>query len=142
MSRAKKVISLLSAAGMAAVVSAAVFATDLNEALKDRIAPIGSVCMSGDSCAAAPVAAAPAGPRSGKDVFDATCKLCHANAGMGAPVLGNPADWAPRSAKGMDTLYDSAINGFNGAMPARGTCGNCSDDELKAAVDYMVEGSK
>ena len=46
--------------------------------------------------------------------------------------------WAPRIAKGMDTLMASTLNGL-GMMPAKGTCMNCSDDELQAAVDYIVE---
>jgi Cytochrome c5 len=41
----------------------------------------------------------------------------------------------------MDVLYSSSIKGFNG-MPAKGLCFDCSDDELKAAVDYMVNQSK
>lgn len=44
-------------------------------------------------------------------------------------------------AKGMDTLYTHAIGGFN-AMPAKGLCMTCSDDEVKAAVDHMIENSK
>ncbi|MFP3459052.1 c-type cytochrome, partial [Psychrobacter sp. SIMBA_152] len=46
-------------------------------------------------------------------------------------------DWAPRIAKGKDTLLDHAINGFN-AMPPRGTCMDCSDDEISAAIDFMT----
>lgn len=144
MSRAKKVISLLSAASVAAVVSAAVFAVDLDQAVKDRIAPIGNVCMSGDDCAAAPVAAAPAEPRTGAQVVKASCNTCHAGGIGGAPKIGDAADWGARVSKGIDVLYGSAINGFQdkGMMPARGTCANCSDDELKAAVDHMLEKSK
>ena len=55
--------------------------------------------------------------------------------------MGDAGAWSPRVAKGMETLYTHAINGFN-AMPAKGLCMTCSDDEVKAAVDHMVEGSK
>jgi cytochrome c5 len=53
-------------------------------------------------------------------------------------VLGNAAAWEPRLAKGMDTLWEHTVNGFN-AMPPKGTCMSCSDEELRAAMDYMVE---
>ena len=44
----------------------------------------------------------------------------------------------PGIAKGIDVLYESTYNGLNGVMPARGTCMDCSDEELQATVDYMV----
>ena len=56
----------------------------------------------------------------------------------GAPLLGDIAQWEPRIAKGMDVLMASTVNGIN-AMPAKGTCMNCSDDELNDAVAYMLE---
>ena len=56
----------------------------------------------------------------------------------GAPLLGNAEQWQPRVDKGMDALMASTLNGLN-AMPAKGTCMNCSDDELNAAVTYMLE---
>nr|WP_245929444.1 c-type cytochrome [Agarilytica rhodophyticola] len=112
------------------------------ESLEDRIKPAGSVCMSGESCAAAPVqVAANSGPRSGKDVYDSKCATCHATGAAGAPKLGDAAAWAPRVGKGIDVLYTSAISGFNG-MPAKGLCFDCSDDEIKGSVDYMVDNSK
>ena len=53
-------------------------------------------------------------------------------------MFGDAAAWEPRVAKGLDELMASTVNGIN-AMPAKGTCMNCSDDELSAAVDYMIE---
>ena len=55
-----------------------------------------------------------------------------------APLFADAEAWAPRIAKGMDTLVASTINGL-GMMPAKGTCMNCSDEEIAAAVDYIVE---
>jgi cytochrome c5 len=69
------------------------------------------------------------------------CTNCHGTGVLGAPKFGTAADWAPRVAKGMDTLYTHAIAGFN-SMPPKGTCAACSDDEIKGAVKYMVDGSK
>ncbi len=112
------------------------------ETLEDRIKPAGSVCMAGDECASASLQVAAAdGPRSGQVVYDSKCATCHATGAAGAPKMGDVAAWTPRLAKGMDVIYTSAIAGFNG-MPAKGLCFDCSDDEIKASVDYMLEGSK
>ena len=112
------------------------------ETLEERIKPAGSLCMAGDDCAAAPLQLASAsGARSGKDVYDSKCAACHATGAAGAPKLGDAATWTARIGKGTDTLYASVINGLNG-MPAKGLCFDCSDEELKASVDYIVEKSK
>jgi len=55
---------------------------------------------------------------------------------------GDVAAWEPRIAKGIDVLYSSAVQGLPPGMPAKGMCFTCSDDDLKAIVDYMVESSK
>ena len=58
-----------------------------------------------------------------------------------APKPGDKADWGPRIAQGKDTLYKHALEGFTGAkgmMPARGGNSKMADDDVKAAVDYMV----
>jgi len=77
----------------------------------------------------------------GKEVYMKSCVACHAAGVAGAPKLGDKAAWAPRIATGMDALLNSAINGKN-VMPPRGTCASCSDDELKAAIEYMVSQSQ
>ena len=102
-------------------------------------APIVPEASVDSAAAAAPVAAG--GARSGQDVYQSTCFACHGTGAAGAPKLGDAAAWAPRISQGMDTLLNNAINGLR-AMPPRGTCGNCSDDDLKAAIEYMVENSK
>ncbi|NIB42784.1 cytochrome c5 family protein [Pseudomaricurvus alkylphenolicus] len=140
-SHVNKTISLLAAAGLGLMVSAAAVSADLNKAIEERLKPVGELCMSGDDCAAAPVAAAAAEPRSGAQVYETKCFTCHASGAAGAPKLGDAADWSNRVGKGIDTLYTNAISGFNG-MPAKGLCMDCSDDEIKAAVDHMVDGSK
>lgn len=100
--------------------------------------------------APAPVAAAAAAPAPvaenavGKKVYGAVCSMCHAANVAGAPKPGDKADWGPRIAQGKDTLYKHAVEGFTGAkgmMPPRGGGGTLTDDELKAAVDYMVAQS-
>lgn len=70
------------------------------------------------------------------DRYKKTCAVCHGSGAAGAPKTGNDAQWAPRLEKGMDTLVDHAKNGFN-AMPAKGMCFDCSDEEFKALIEYM-----
>ncbi|RLA43687.1 MAG: cytochrome c5 family protein [Gammaproteobacteria bacterium] len=107
--------------------------------MSERLAPDGEVALASE-VASAPVAST-GGSRSGEDVYNSKCTTCHASGAAGAPILGATEDWGTRAGKGIDTLYTSAISGFNG-MPAKGLCMDCSDDELKAAVDYMVENSQ
>lgn len=106
----------------------------------ERTAPIGNVCMAGEECAAA-VAVAASGPRSGDEVYNSKCLACHNTGAAGAPKLGNAAVWSARLSKGIETLYTNAIKGYGG-MPAMGLCMDCSEDEIKASVDYILENSK
>ena len=76
----------------------------------------------------------------GKAVFEANCKACHSGLIPGAPAIGKKEDWAPRIKQGKDTLHKHALEGFN-SMPAKGGNGSLSDDEVKAAVDYMANES-
>ncbi len=114
------------------------------EATAARIAPVSMLNTGAAMSAPAPVvAAAPAAARSGEDVYNTTCMACHMTGAAGAPKLGDAAVWAPRIAKGMDALVQSAINGVPGtSMMAKGTCGDCSTDELKLAVEYMASKSQ
>ncbi len=99
--------------------------------------------------AATPAAAAPAAPAApentlGKSIYGKTCAMCHAAGVAGAPKPGDKADWGPRVAQGKETLYKHALEGFTGAkgmMPARGGGTSLSDDEVKAAVDFMADQS-
>lgn len=78
----------------------------------------------------------------GKSVYNKSCALCHGVGAAGAPKPGDREDWAPRLAQGMDVLYTHAIEGYTGekgVMPARGGAANLSDEEVRAAVDYMVQ---
>ncbi|HEV8077486.1 MAG TPA: c-type cytochrome [Marinobacter sp.] len=139
MSQARKLISLMAVIGLGLAASGfAQSQSSVNKDIADRIAPVGSVCMAGDDCAAAPVAVVASGPRSGKEIYDASCNMCHGAGVAGAPRLGDADAWAERMASGIETVYTNAINGLGG-MPAMGLCATCSEDDIKAAVDYMVE---
>jgi len=139
-----KFASALAALGLGMALSASVQAAANHDAIAERIKPVGSVCLEGDdSCGGAAAAAAPAGgaaARSGEEVYNTKCAACHGTGAAGAPKFGT-SDWAERETKGMDTLLANAINGI-AAMPPRGLCMDCSDEEIDAAVKYMVEGSK
>lgn len=77
----------------------------------------------------------------GEDVVKKTCLMCHQTGAAGAPIVGNAADWGPRVAKGKEQLYQHAIAGFTGdkgMMPAKGGNATLSDDDVKAAVDFLV----
>ncbi|WP_303290249.1 cytochrome c5 family protein [Marinobacter sp. SS5-14b] len=116
----------------------------VEDEIRARIQPIGEVCLQGEECgeaAAAPAASASSGARSGSEVYDSACMACHTTGAAGAPMIGNAGAWAPRIEQGMDTLISHAINGFN-AMPPKGGCGSCSDEEITAAVEHMVEASQ
>ena len=43
--------------------------------------------------------------------------------------------------KGMDTLVQNTIKGLNGIMPPKGLCATCSDEQLRAIVEFMVQSS-
>lgn len=145
MSSFKKMLGLVLIASLAGISAVSVGETKVDakaaDAVKERIAPVGKTCLAGEPCAAAAAPAVPGAPKSGKDVFGSVCTTCHTSGLLGAPKYGSAADWAPRAAKGLDTLYSHALAGFN-SMPPKGTCATCSDDEIKAAVKYMVDNSK
>lgn len=91
---------------------------------------------------AAVEAAAPKAPLTGAQVYNSVCIACHSPPGVGgAPPLGDADAWAPRIAQGMDTLISHALNGFSGSagiMPRKGERTDLSDEEVIAAVEYMV----
>lgn len=80
----------------------------------------------------------------GKTVYGNTCSMCHAAGVAGAPKPGDKADWAPRIAQGKEILHKHALEGFTGAkgmMPSRGGNPKLTDQEVKAAVNFMVDKS-
>ncbi len=93
-----------------------------------RIAPVASDAVFD--------ASAPVVYNTGQQVFEAQCTTCHTAGLLGAPKFGDAGDWAPRIAKGFDTLWHSALNG-KGNMPKQGG-GDFSDYEVARAVVYMA----
>lgn len=86
--------------------------------------------------------AAPAIPKSGTDLFEQVCSVCHGQGIAGAPKAGDKAAWGPRIAEGKATLYEHALKGYQGktgVMPPKGGRTDLADDLVKQAVDHMVQ---
>jgi len=86
------------------------------------------------------------GDDAGKKTYDGICVACHGSGIPNIPQLGDATAWAPRIEQGKDTLYEHAIVGYMGKsgmpMPAKGGNPALSDEEVKAAVDYIVSSSQ
>ena len=116
----------------------------VDDSLIERIAPVGNVRLEAIADAPAPepeeaaqaastAAPAPQGD-AGKAIYDQACFACHATPALGAPVLGNVADWTPRLEKGLDMLLSNVLNGFTGekgVMPPKGGFMHLSDAQIK-----------
>lgn len=147
---------LLAQATVLALWAASAQATT-DEDIAQRIKPVGEVCVQGQECdnaaaLAAAAAAAPAGDaiadagaapaaasgRSGDEIYNKYCTVCHGSGLMNAPKTGDSADWQARAdAKGgLEGILKNAISGIN-AMPPKGTCSDCTDDELLGAIKSM-----
>ncbi len=126
-------------------------ADEYQAALKSRIEPLGQVYRPGEQhTSLAPVTVTAAEPEpvaaalTGPQVYNAACIACHGTGIGGSPILGDAAAWAPRIAKGIDTLNKHAIDGFTdiGYMPPKGGRVDLSDQEIRDSVTYMVNESK
>jgi cytochrome c5 len=124
------------------------------ERINERIAPIGQVAIAGQDNSGLrnpggvapsqvePAAAPSMAALSGQDVYMTACTACHGAGIAGAPKTGDAAAWEPRIAQGMDTLVTHAIEGFQGQagyMPPRGGNASLTDENVRDAVQYMVD---
>jgi cytochrome c5 len=120
--------------------------------VQQRIEPFAQVAIAGKDNTALAIkpeggaAQAAAGtaemPKTGAELFQQTCSACHGAGIAGAPKAGDKAAWGPRIAKGKDTLYQHALQGFTGTagmMPAKGGRTDAPDALVKQAVDHMVQ---
>ena len=76
-----------------------------------------------------------------EQAYQATCFACHGTGAAHSPEVGDQIEWEIRMEKGMETLIQNTIAGLNGIMPPRGLCATCSDDQLKAIVEFMLDSS-
>ncbi len=93
------------------------------------------------SVAATETSAPPATPRSGEAIYNRFCFACHATAVAAAPLFGSLEQWQPRIDKGLDTLVAASLAGFDG-MPPMGTCMDCTDSEMRDAIQYMIDNAR
>ncbi|MGG5871405.1 c-type cytochrome [Pseudomonas peli] len=111
-----------------------------DEAIAERLKPVGQVCVMGEECkgVGAVAVAAGGGARTADDIITKHCGACHTPGILGAPKIGDTAAWKARADKegGIDGILKTAIAGIN-AMPPKGTCADCSDDELRGAIQKM-----
>ena len=123
------------------MISSSILADSRSE-IENRIKPLGQVQIQGDVNSkiqkAVVVSAKPkvAAAMSGETVYKKHCVVCHASGIAGAPKAHDEASWASRKDRTIDSLLKTAISGIN-AMPAKGTCMTCTDNELKAAIIFM-----
>ena len=115
--------------------------------IDQRLAPIGDVQVAGNSSTqTASAAPASAGgntgskAQTGKQIWEGTCSACHQTGALGAPKIGDQAEWAPHLAKGLKVLEDHALHGFK-AMPAHGGNPSLSDAQVIKALEYMISQS-
>ena len=111
-----------------------------DDAIAERLKPVGQVCVMGEECKGVGAVAATAGgaARTADDIIAKHCGACHTPGILGAPKIGDTAAWKERADHqgGLDGILAKAISGIN-AMPPKGTCATCSDDELKGAIKKM-----
>jgi cytochrome c5 len=156
---ARGVVYLANAAGAKfaepkAPTAASTAAAPASAAVQTAAAPAPAATSAATNAAPAPAAAAPPAPApgaagaapqaasggSGEALYKQACFVCHAAGVAGAPKLGDKAAWAPRLQQGVPALVQSAMKG-KGAMPPKGGS-NASEQELRAAVEYMVNATK
>jgi cytochrome c5 len=130
------------------IFTGSVFAQSREARIAERIKPAGQVCLAGEPCAGEPTAGAignspPSSVASGEtfnaeQIYQQSCAVCH-NSGMaGAPKLGDDEVWNARlEEKGIALLVQNAITGIN-AMPPRGMCMTCSDENIESLVKYLI----
>jgi cytochrome c5 len=118
-----------------------------------RLQPVGSVQVEGDASvdATAEPKAQPINDKAesavadaelsdvadGKKIYTSYCAVCHAAGVAGAPKFRDEASWGARAKKPMSELVKSVNSGLN-AMPPKGMCTNCTDEEFVAAISYML----
>ncbi|MCY4642403.1 MAG: c-type cytochrome [Gammaproteobacteria bacterium] len=122
--------------------------TVIKENIEDRIRPVGSLHLAdsefetaeeteGETGKSEPELVVADAGKPVEQIYQA-CAVCHGTGVLNAPKLGDKASWEPRIAKGVEQLYTSAIKGI-GTMPPKGGRLDFSDEEVRRAVDYMLD---
>ncbi|MBT68105.1 MAG: cytochrome c5 family protein [Thiotrichales bacterium] len=111
--------------------------TMVDNTVLERIKPVGEVRIDNNTQVAS-AESVETEERSGEEIYNSKCAGCHTSGVMDAPKYASLEDWAPRVDLGLEKLTLSAIAG-KGGMPARGTCMDCSDNEIKVTVQYILD---
>jgi len=131
------------------------------QSIEENVRPAGNVCLAGQPCVGSTAGSASAAPARApvaavveevvetvaaavvevaafdlESTYQMSCFACHGTGAAGAPILGDAEAWAPRMEKGMDAVMANVVNGVN-AMPPKGLCFTCTDEDLAALVGYM-----
>ena len=111
--------------------------TMVENSVLERIKPVGEVRIdTSNQVASAEIVETAV--RSGEEIYNSKCAGCHTSGVMGSPKFASLEDWAPRVGLGLEKLTLSAIAG-KGGMPAKGTCMDCTDNDIKITVQYMLD---
>ncbi len=116
-------------------------AVERDKLVAARVAPEGTLQVG----AVAEQPAAATTEMSGADVYGTACAACHTAGIAGAPKFADASAWTDRIAQGMEVLVEHAINGYQGKagyMPPKGGNAALTDDQVKAAVEHMVDATK
>lgn len=105
------------------------------EAIAKRLAPIAKVKLNADT--QNPTTPKPKKQKTGKEIYTANCQICHASGIAGAPKINNKKDWQSRLEQGMDKVLYNAVHGIR-AMPPKGNCLDCTENDIKITIDYML----
>jgi cytochrome c5 len=111
--------------------------TIVENSVLERIKPVGEVRID-TSTQVASAEIVETAERSGEEIYNSKCAGCHTSGVMGSPKFASLEDWAPRLGLGLEKLTLSAIAG-KGGMPAKGTCMDCTDNDIKITVQYMLD---
>ena len=127
------------------VLSLKVFALNVSDRqqIEERIKPVGQVQLATQDTSSTTESAQTKSinQAAGQATYEQYCSICHRDGLAGAPKFRVKEDWQPRLDKqSLDELVVSAIKGIN-AMPMKGTCMQCSDEEIKNAIQYMLPQS-
>ena len=111
--------------------------TMVENSVLERIKPVGEVRID-TSTQVASAEIVETAVRSGEEIYNSKCAGCHTSGVMGSPKFASLEDWAPRIDLGLEKLTLSAIAG-KGGMPAKGTCMDCTDNDIKITVQHMLD---
>lgn len=115
---------------------------EMSKLIDKRTQPLGKINLTSNPTAKTAITLVSDNTKnqSGEQVYNTICAACHTSGVAEAPITGNKEQWRNRISEGIEHLYEQAINGV-GIMPAKGGMATLSDEEVKAAVDFIIERS-